>query len=52
MTASRVLGFLPMSVHLAPSSAKRRAMAAPMPREAPVMIHLLPARDLIVSLGG
>lgn len=41
-----------MSVHLAPSSAKRWAIAAPIPREAPVMMHLLPVSDLIVFLGG
>lgn len=30
-----------MSVHLAPSDAKRHAMALPMPLEAPVMIACL-----------
>ena len=50
-TALSVLGFRPIKVHLAPSCAKRRAMAAPIPREAPVMMHLLPSRDFIVILG-
>jgi len=37
-------------VHRAPSSANRRAIASPMPWDAPVMMHLLPAKLLAAIL--
>jgi len=46
LTFSNKSLFLPISKHLAPSLAKRRAISAPMPRDAPVMMQRFPARGL------
>src|SRR5690349_22172734 len=37
---------------LAPSRAARRALARPMPREAPVMKRVLPASELSMAVSG
>jgi hypothetical protein len=49
-SVSNVFWFRPIRVQAAPSAAKRCAMAAPMPRDAPVMMQRRPARVPIAML--
>src|SRR6266536_3651537 len=49
ITPINLSSFLPTKIHFAPSLANLLAISAPIPREAPVMMHFLPSRTTALA---